>query len=123
MHLETYNCELCQLATEETLHHLFLECPFARSCWGILNLDIQPQSSFPEVILYFRDQLNSEFFLNAVILMCWTIWGPRNDVIFRGIGPNIHSSKLSFNRELALTAIRAKESISQTYNQWIQNWP
>lgn len=73
MHLETYNCELCQLATEETLHHLFLECPFARSCWGILNLDIQPQSSFPEVILYFRDQLNSEFFLNAVILMCWTI--------------------------------------------------
>jgi hypothetical protein len=34
MQVQSYNCELCQLATEETLNHLFLECPFARSCWN-----------------------------------------------------------------------------------------
>lgn len=27
MHLESYNCVLCNLATEETVTHLFLECP------------------------------------------------------------------------------------------------
>ena len=33
MVLENYNCVLCHLDTEEFLLHLFLHCPFARSCW------------------------------------------------------------------------------------------
>jgi hypothetical protein len=75
MHLESYNCELCQSATEETMFHLFLECPFAKSCWGILNLNLPSQFSFPEIVLVFKDQLNSEFSLTAVILICWTNLG------------------------------------------------
>jgi hypothetical protein len=30
MHLESYNCVLCHLATEKTVTHLFLECPFCQ---------------------------------------------------------------------------------------------
>ena len=50
-------------------------------------------------------------------MMCSTIWRATNDVIFKGIGTNLHNNILSFNRELALTAIRVKESISPSYNQ------
>lgn len=122
MHLESYNCELCRTAVEETLSHLFLECPSAKSCWGILNLNTPAQSNLPEVVFVFKNQLNSEFFLNVVILMCWTIWGARNDLIFNGVGLNLQNCKTSFRKELALTRLRAKDSTSQLYNQWIQIW-
>jgi hypothetical protein len=38
MQLQSYNCELCNKGAEETLEHLFLQCPFAQDCWGMLNL-------------------------------------------------------------------------------------
>lgn len=45
MNLDSYNCGLCSLAVEETREHLFLFCPFARQCWGILCLDPLTQAS------------------------------------------------------------------------------
>jgi hypothetical protein len=32
MQLQSYNCELCNQGVEETLEHLFLQCPFAQDC-------------------------------------------------------------------------------------------
>ena len=94
MHLNSYNCELCHLPTKETVTHLFLECPFAKFCWNLINIQIPDKASFPQVNLHFRNQLNCEFFMNAVIIMCWTIWGARNNLIFKGIGPDLQSRKL-----------------------------
>lgn len=35
MELPSYSCVLCFLNTEESLHHLFMDCPFARySAWN-----------------------------------------------------------------------------------------
>ena len=110
MQLQSYNCELRRLATEETLNHIFLESYFARSCWNILNLNFPAHASFHEVTLRFRDVLNSELFLNAAIIMCWTIGGVRRDSIFNGIGPNIQVCRNNFKKELALTPLKAKES-------------
>lgn len=33
MLLDDYTCEMCILQREETVHHLFLSCNFARACW------------------------------------------------------------------------------------------
>jgi len=41
MALDDYNCAVCSLGIEETLLHLFLECPFAVNCWATLGLIIQ----------------------------------------------------------------------------------
>lgn len=38
MDLQSYNCVLCHLNIEESLHHLFLDCPFAMCCWNLLGL-------------------------------------------------------------------------------------
>jgi hypothetical protein len=38
MHLDSYNCVLCNLSEEETVDHLFMYCPFARDCWDLLNI-------------------------------------------------------------------------------------
>ena len=35
---------------------------------------------------------------SAIILMCWTIWGARNDLLFSGISPNIQVCKTNFKQ-------------------------
>jgi hypothetical protein len=75
--------QLCQ-NTEETCQHLFLHCPFAKQCWRIIHIDIPMNEDFPEVTDYLKDRLQSQFFMAAVILVCWAIWTVRNDLIFRG---------------------------------------
>jgi hypothetical protein len=37
--LESYSCVLYQNDVEETRDHLFLNCPFAIACWGLLCVD------------------------------------------------------------------------------------
>lgn len=45
MHLDSFDCALCLDATEETMDHLFLTCPFANSCWSQIGVTLQSQSS------------------------------------------------------------------------------
>ena len=46
MFLEDYSCVLCTTGHEETLFHLFFECPFSISCWNTIpiswNMNLQP---------------------------------------------------------------------------------
>ena len=75
MFLESYNCVFCLEGVEETRDHLFLKCNFAKDCWNLLGLNLPVQCSFPEVIFTDEDTSPLGFFLNAVILMCWTVLG------------------------------------------------
>jgi hypothetical protein len=81
--LLSYNYVLCNLHMEETLEHLFLSCSFAEACWTSLNLFV-PQDDPFSVILSFKNQLVVPFFMEITILMSWSIWMARNDLIFRG---------------------------------------
>lgn len=59
MYLDSYNCALWNLAVEESAHHLFVDSPFARMCWDILNVDIPLNCSFPELSSQIKIQLNT----------------------------------------------------------------
>ena len=85
MHLDSYNRALCSLQVEESADHLSLYSPFASSSWNLLNITILAQASFLDIVSYLEDQLNSIFFMNAIVLMCWTVWSARNDKIFQGL--------------------------------------
>lgn len=118
MFLESYNCVLCQEGVEESRNHLFLICTIARECWSLLGLNLPLQCSFPEVILRMKTHLQSDFF-NAVILMCWTIWGARNNIIFNGRHQSINVCRRVFMEELTLTSLRAKANVAALFDQWI----
>jgi hypothetical protein len=55
MELESYSCEICSLLIEETVEHLFCNCPFAQQCWGILNLETVPNEDSFENIRAIKD--------------------------------------------------------------------
>ena len=96
MHLESYNCVLYLQNTEETCQHLFLQCPFAKQCRRIIHIGIPLNEDFHEIVDYLRDRLQSQFFMAAVILICWAIWSARNDLIFKGIQPTIGNARNLF---------------------------
>jgi hypothetical protein len=73
--------------------HLFLTCSFAKQCWSILGTNLPDNSVLPGITSTLKARLQSDFFKVAVILMCWSIWVARNDLIFNGIQPNIQSCK------------------------------
>jgi hypothetical protein len=67
---------------EETVEHLFWDCPFAQQCWGLLNLQTIQGASSLQNVEAIKIQLHSQFFMVAVITMLWTIWKARNELIF-----------------------------------------
>jgi tryptophanyl-tRNA synthetase len=82
MNLDSYTCELCGLGIEETTNHLFLQCLHAQHCWGLINLTTSLDQGTLENFAAFKDHINSQFFMVAIILMCSTIWLARNERIF-----------------------------------------
>jgi hypothetical protein len=59
--------------------------------------------------------------MEVIILMCWTIWKARNDMIFRQIGPNLNASKAYFREELQCLSLRLKRIYLDRFNLWIAN--
>jgi hypothetical protein len=117
--LPSFNCVLCNLQTEETLEHLFLRCPFTVDCWHLLQLFV-PQGDPFDILSSFKDQLHVVFFMDPIILMCWSIWMARNDSIFRGQQPVVQEAKTRFKSEFAFVIHRAKARLKQHMSSWLE---
>lgn len=121
MVLQSYNCALCNTSTEESLIHLFLRCPFADQCWSLINIQVDHSLDSFESLQSFRTQLQVPFSMKIIIIMCWTIWKARNDLIFRQVSPSLPLAKQNFLDEARLLLLRAKNSYSPNLDLWIAN--
>jgi len=121
MILPDYNCVLCAGTTDETLRHLFLDCPFANQCWNWINVQIDHQLDPFQIIQSLKAQLQVPFFMEIIIIMCWVIWKARNDWIFRQMAPSLAFSKNAFREEMHWLSMRIKRDYSVLFNQWTSN--
>lgn len=83
MHLQTYDCVLCDEAVEVTIDHLFLHCEFARlePSWVKCPPASRPISS--SRFFFSRiQQLGVPLYMEIVVILCWSIWTTRNNLIF-----------------------------------------
>jgi hypothetical protein len=55
-----------------------------------------------------------------IIIMSWSIWMDRNDIIFNGLQPSLQSAKACFRKEFALVVLRAKPSLKQQLVLWLK---
>jgi hypothetical protein len=117
MRLETYSCVLCNQGAKETIEHLFLHCPFAQQCWGLINLMVSIDSGVFVNFNAFKNQLQSQFFMEAIILICWTIWIARNELVFNVNQLSLQECKRNFFREVNLVGLRVKSSSSLLFDQ------
>ena len=110
MELHDYNCVLCNQITEESVFHLLIGCPFATACWNWLGLQINHQGDLLHWLESFRGQLHVPFFMEIIILMCWTIWQMRTGLIFNNRPPSLQQAKGAFKSEFVLILFHAKRS-------------
>ena len=87
-----YFCALCE-RNLETAHHLFFECPFARSVWALVanwsgchNLRLQFWYNVCDMELCFLEIVDGGGKLghSLAVLTLWMLWKQRNDFVFRG---------------------------------------
>ena len=120
MFLQSYNCVLCNELVEETVEHLFLHCEFAKECWSIIGLTIPlGQESF-QILDSFRRQLNVQFFMEIIILLCWSIWMSRNNLIFRNEEATKDKCKAIFRNLFGLVILRAKKKYFPEISLWLE---
>jgi hypothetical protein len=81
-------CQKCCFCNElETIHHLFLACPFAKIVWRMvyLTFNLPPPANITNM---FGNWLNGVKKLDkaririGISAICWPIWTSRNDIIF-----------------------------------------
>jgi hypothetical protein len=121
MHLENYNCVLCQQHNEETLMHLLFYCPFAKNCWGTLNFVYADNMSVIQIFEAWRALVNVPFALDIFILTCWSIWKMRNDIIFRNRNVSVRDCKRNLTTKALMLLHRTKARITPTLESWIQS--
>jgi hypothetical protein len=118
MDLDSFTCIFCLSLQEETVHHLFADCAFARFCWSSLNIDIPLGASFPDLCSQLRTQAPSLFSMETIILFCWAIWIIRNNWTFNGEQFSVRSVRDIFFREMNLK-LRIKAGQENLLQSWI----
>lgn len=93
-YLPSVNCAICTLESDETILHLFWDCPFAYDCWESLGLHKFRGISAMDEILLTSDVLPKNFGLTIIIMGCWHLWMQRNGWIFQRIQPSIQSWRI-----------------------------
>lgn len=121
MNLESYTCDNCIGQKEKTLYHLFLRCNFTETCWSSIGLTV-PRISNPErASTNLKQQLNTPFFMEVIILMAWSIQKCRNGLNFENISPTVETCKAKFKKELLLVIQRAREKYDSA--EWLPQIP
>jgi hypothetical protein len=67
-HLESYSCVLCNTAMEETLDHLFFDCPFSAWCWSSVGIVWDTSLPIMDRLEFTRAQFGLPIFMEIVIL-------------------------------------------------------
>ena len=98
---------------EEMVEHLFLHCSFARDCWNLVAsfLALQLCQRLLESGRYSSAYCSSTFgnpwefqntawciflHMEIIVLMCWSVWTVRNNLIFRNEAVSLDRCKLCF---------------------------
>jgi hypothetical protein len=73
MILQSYKCATLNYSQEETLYHLFLDCPFANACRDIVCSKRTKNMAISQTFLDIKEKLNVPFFMEIIILAAWSI--------------------------------------------------
>ena len=97
---------LCSDKIEETIPHLFWNCPFTWLCWSSIipnrNIGI---STFDEVHLL-KDRLPPDIAMEIIIMGCWSTWMIRNDKIFKRAPPHQTHGNSTLKKDSRLPGLK-----------------
>jgi hypothetical protein len=121
MQLQSYNCATLNCQQEETLLHLFWECPFAVKCWDFICPHRTQGLNTLDSISNIKTKLNLPFSMEIIVLAAWSIWILRNEKIFNNVQPLFKTWKAIYFQELRWLGFRMKKKHEETFKYWLQS--
>jgi hypothetical protein len=104
------------------LEHSFLECDLAKACWNLIGVKVNDSNDPYHIFEDFRRQLRVPFFMEIIIIMSWSIWMLRNDVIFKGIpAGNLRGLEI-FKATFKQLLWRAKKKYFPSIVSWLEQF-
>jgi len=88
----------CRGNTNSYVYSLY----FYYTMLGLVKIQVDHSIGPFQALQSFKDQLHVPFFMEVIILMCWTIWKARNDLILQWSNPTLQISKGYIRMELVL---------------------
>ena len=122
MELDSYTCDMCILQKTETVAHLFLRCNFAKACWASIGAAVITTRPVLNIFNQIKEKLQVPFFMEIIIIMSWSIWLSRNDLIFRGTNASLASCLTTFVELVSLNLLRAKDSLASVLSLWLEQF-
>ena len=102
----TFDCMLCPTCNDETVEHLFFECPFSLHCWAKIGMQGSTQGNRLDWVESAKTSWNRPLFVEILLQSARSIWKERNNKHFRGITPSRSSWLTRLKEDLALLAYR-----------------
>lgn len=83
----TNTCVMCNLGVNETIQHLFFECPFAQDCWLRLGIHWDMTVAIRDRIACARSSHNIPCIMEIILIAALELWKIRNDKVFQRKDP------------------------------------
>jgi hypothetical protein len=112
-------CVLCTAGTEETIEHLFFQCPFACQCWDRIGFHLDLNLDVTDMILHARRASNLKFFTEIVLLAAWELWKVRNDRVFNRRDHSLDIWFANFRFQCIAQSIRFKVDLRSAFCAWL----
>ena len=116
-----YTCMLCPSPPEETVEHLFFNCPFSQHCWDKVGI-LWPNSGDRLTLIHAgKEGWRRPLFMDIFLLAAWSLLKERNNLYFRRVPHSFHSWLARFKELLALLVHNCKETLRPSLENYIQS--
>lgn len=119
---DTVTCVMCSTGAEETIEHLFFDCPFAKVCWATVHFQWDELLPLWDRFIHAGTIHNLPFFTEATLIAAWELWKLRNDKVFqrRDSTPSIWLG--NFKNQCILQSVRFKDDLRSSFCVWLDSF-
>jgi hypothetical protein len=113
------HCVLHVEGMDEDLDHLFFECDFSKRCWEKIGIQWNNNLSLYPRVAHARQQQNTPFFMEAVVIASWEIWKLRNDRVFNDGPVHVDIWFRNFKNQCLLQSLCFKDDLRSAFCFWL----
>jgi hypothetical protein len=103
------------------VRHIFYRCPFAKTCWNLIRIQVPTWLKPERATKHIKRSLRVPFAMDIIITMSWCIWIDRNAWIFNNIDPSVANCRINFKKEFTLVIQRSKKKWVPDMQIWLDS--
>ena len=112
-------CIMCTTGEQETIEHLFFDCPLAQSCWARIGVNWDSTIQLLDRLTQARTSHTIPCFAETVLIAAWELWKVRNDKVFQRHDPALPRWLGNFKSQCLLQSVRFKVDMRSSFCVWL----